>query len=510
MKKPSKLLLGLGLGIIVTAFVARLLLAEWVDSTIGLIIIGLFCAIASVFMDLDFWKEVASMKTTKNGLSLGAVVGMVFVLLIAVNYIGQARNVKWDLTADKLNSLSDQTLTILKNSPAEIEFRGFFRVGVNDLEDRMKDSFENLVKMYQAESPKVKLFVYDPFKRKDLTEKYKVMTTGEIVVSIGEKQTTVNDVSEQAFTNAIVKLTRNTKNLYSIIGHGERDLEDTGPRGTSQLKSYLVDEGYKISDLSLATSGGKLPDDAAAVIIVGPTQNYTEGELKVIRDFLTKGGKLLLALDPGSSSNAIKLSQDVGIEFYNQFVQDSYGRLLMKSANFALGLQYSGTHEVTSKIKKVQTIFNSASPLRRSPGAFTGITTDDLVMTEQSAYIVKQLTEGEDTDKPPKQQFTLAMAAKGKLNEAAPNEFAAVVVGDSDFLSNETIDVLGANRDLALNIMASLSNDAEMITIRPKFAQGTPMVLTSAQNGGLFGLICLIPMSMFAFSFIAWWRRRGA
>lgn len=510
MKKPSKLLLGISLGVIVTGFIVRLLLAEWAESTIGLLVVGMMGIIGSVLLDLDFWKEVAAMKTTKNGLSLGAVVSMVFVLLIAVNYISQARNVKWDLTAERLNSLSDQSITILKNSPSEIEFRGFFRVGVNDMEDRMKEAFENLVKMYQAESPKVKLFIYDPFKRKDLTEKYKVMTTGEIVISIGDKQTTVSDVSEQAFTNAIVKLTRNTKNLYSIVGHGERDLEDTGPRGMSQLKTYLVDEGYKISDLNLATGGGKLPDDAAAIVIVGPTQNYTESELKLIRDFLTKGGKLLLALDPGTTSSAVKLASEVGIEFQNQYVQDSYGRLLMKSANFALGLQYSGSHEVTSKIKKVQTIFNSASPLRRSPGAFVGITTDDLVMTEQSAYLVKHLTEGEDSDKPPKQQFTLAMASRGKLHESSMNEFGAVVVGDSDFLSNETIDVLGANRDLALNIMASLSNDSEMITIRPKFAQGTPMVLTSAQNGGLFGLICLIPMTMFAFSFIAWWRRRGA
>ncbi len=250
MKKQGRLLLGISVGVIVAGFLARLLLGEWVESAIGLIGVGFIGMIVSIFLDLEFWKEVAQMKTTKNGLSLGMVVTLVFVLLIAVNYISTARNVKWDLTADKLNSLSDQTVTVLKGLTVEVEFRGFFRPGVNDMEDQMKAAYENLVKMYQAESPKVKLFVYDPFKRKDLTEKYKVMTTGEIVVSIGDKQTTVNDVSEQAFTNAIVKLTRNSKNLYALIGHGERDLDDNGPRGISQLKTYLVDEGYRISELN--------------------------------------------------------------------------------------------------------------------------------------------------------------------------------------------------------------------------------------------------------------------
>jgi len=509
MNKIARILLGTGLVVLVLGLVARLFLGEWIPSTFGLLGIGAALIVASIVKDLGFYRDLLMMKTTKNGLSLGAVVLLVMVLLTAINFISHTRNVKWDLSADKINSLSDQTISILKNAKDEIEFRGFFRPGANDQEDAMKGAFETLVKMYQAESPKVKLFVFDPFKRKDLTEKYKIMTTGEIVLSIGSKQTTVTDISEQAFTNAIVKLTRNTKNVYALTGHGERDMDDSGAPGLSQFKKYLEDEGYKVQNLNLGATG-KIPEDTAVLAILGPKLPLTDSEMTLVEGYLSKGGKLFLALDPGTKSNAVKLSSTVGVEFQNQYVQDSYGRLLMKSAHFALGLQYSGTHEVTSKIKKVQTIFPLASAVRRSPGAYTGISTDSLVMTEQSASMVKTLSENEPDKHEAKQQFILAMASKGKLNDKAIQEFAAVVVGDSDFLSNETIDVLGANRDLALNIMASLSNDSEMITIRPKRKEGAPLLLTTYQNGGLVALIGVVPLAMFAFSFVAWWRRRGA
>ena len=507
MKKPSKLLLAAGIGLIVLGLGTRLLLAEWVESILGIIAVGLLSVFGSVFTDYRFYKEIASMKTTKNGLSLGAVVAMVFVLLSAVNYISHVRNITWDLTSEKLNSLSDQTVTVLNNVKSEIEFRGFFRPGIEG-EDRQKDLFEALVKMYQAQSPKVKLFTFDPFKRKDLADKFKVLTTGEISISIGDKQTTVSDVSEQAFTNAIVKLTRNSKSLYSLSGHGERDLEETGPRGLSQFKTYLVDEGYKIEALNLATSKGKIPEDAAVLIIAGPVRNFAGEELKMLHEFLSKGGKLFLALDPGTHSNATKISIDVGVEFYNQFIIDFLGRMLVKSAGVAVGRNHSATHEVTSKIRKMETFFNLASAVRRAPGAFAGITTEDLVATDQTAFLAKNL-DGELEDQP-KQNFTVAIASKGKISEAASRDFAAVVVGDSDFVTNESIDVYGANRDLALNIVASLSNDAEMITIRPKIAQGTPFVLTTAENGGFLGLVLVVPVLLFGFGLLTWWRRRGA
>jgi hypothetical protein len=507
MNKISKILLGFGVFVLVMGFIARLLLGESVASIYALYGIGAAGVAASIFADLRFYRDLMTMKTTKNGLSLGAVVLLVMILLTAVNYISHVQNVKWDLTSQKLNSLSDQTLNILKNVKDEIEFRGFFRPG-DERDDAMKAAYENLVRMYQAENPKVKLFIYDPFKRKDLAEKYKIMTTGEIVVSIGGKQTTVSDISEQVFTNAIVKLTRNTKSVYALTGHGERDLDDTSAAGANQFKKYLEDEGYRAATLDLAKTP-KVPGDASVVMVLGPRQRLAESELKTLRAYLDGGGKIFLCLDPGTRSNAVTLASDMGIEFQNQYIQDFYGKLLMKSANFALGLQYSGTHEVTSKIKKMQTIFPLASPLRRSPGAFTDIQTDDLVMTEQSAFAVKDIQEGA-TGSGTKQQYTLAMAAKGKRTAQATHEFAAVVVGDSDFLSNETIDVLGANRDLALNIMASLSNDSEMISIRPKTASGTPLILTQAENGGLVGLVGFVPLAMFLCAFVAWWRRRGA
>lgn len=508
MNKLGKTLFILGILVVLLGMLARLLLGEWITSVYALVGLGVAFLVVSIGINLPFYRDLLAMKTTRNGLSLGVVILLVATFLGAANYIGHARNKVWDLSSDKANSLSDQTISILKTLGEEVEFRGFFVPGANDQEDRMRAVFENLVKMYQAENSKVKLFIFDPFKRRDLTEKYKIITTGEVVISIGKKQTTVANISEQVFTNAIVKLTRNTKNIYTLVGHGEKDFEDSSPKGVIQFKKYLEDEGYLIQPLNLTTTG-KMPSDIAVLLITGPTQSISDGAMKLIRDYISNGGRVLLTLDPSTKSNAIQLAQALGIEFQNVYIQDLKGRFNWKSSHFALGAAYSGTHEITSRIKLTETIFPLAGPLRKAPGAFAGITVDTLVSTNESAFTVKQLSEGDEAEPPPLQQYILAMAAKGKVDGNAKGEFSAVVVGDSDFLTNELIDVAGANRDFALNILASLSNDSEMITIRPKTAQGNPMVLTSAQNGGLVALIGFVPIFMFVFSFVAWWRRRG-
>jgi ABC-type uncharacterized transport system involved in gliding motility auxiliary subunit len=87
-------------------------------------------------------------------------------------------------------------------------------------------------------------------------------------------------------------------------------------------------------------------------------------------------------------------------------------------------------------------------------------------------------------------------------------EGRVVAIGDSDFASNALLGFQG-NRDFFLNSVAWLSEDSDLISIRPKEKDDQRLFLTRNQHlgavllalGGIPGLFVVLGIS-------AWWRRR--
>ena len=51
-----------------------------------------------------------------------------------------------------------------------------------------------------------------------------------------------------------------------------------------------------------------MPDDATVVAIVGPTADSLDEEIEQLRQYLAKGGKLLLMIDPALGERAQPLA----------------------------------------------------------------------------------------------------------------------------------------------------------------------------------------------------------
>src|SRR5436190_5642114 len=83
---------------------------------------GLVCVL---LYTLGQWREIAKVFTRRQaryGTLAGVSVLVVLGILIAINYIGSRQNKRWDLTANKQFSLSDQTKNIVSKlgSPMQI------------------------------------------------------------------------------------------------------------------------------------------------------------------------------------------------------------------------------------------------------------------------------------------------------------------------------------------------------------------------------------------------------
>src|SRR5262249_20784064 len=86
-------------------------------------------------------------------------------------------------------------------------------------------------------------------------------------------------------------------------------------------------------------------------------------------------------------------------------------------------------------------------------------------------------------------------------------ETRVVVFGDSDFVANAGLGIQG-NRDLFMNTIGWLSQQENLISIRPKEADDRRITLTAAQQTNITWLsLLIIPGSVLGAGVYTWWRR---
>ncbi len=99
-------------------------------------------------------------------------------------------------------------------------------------------------------------------------------------------------------------------------------------------------------------------------------------------------------------------------------------------------------------------------------------------------------------------------ATPGAAADAPKPETRVVVYGDSDFAANSGLGIQG-NRDLFMNTIGWLSQQENLIAIRPKDADDRRVTMTAAQQTNVTWLSLLfIPAIIFGTGFYSWWRRR--
>jgi len=104
-----------------------------------------------------------------------------------------------------------------------------------------------------------------------------------------------------------------------------------------------------------------------------------------------------------------------------------------------------------------------------------------------------------------------APAAPPKPGEpdAPKPETRLAMIGDSDFAANGTLGVPG-NRDLFMNTVGWLSQQDNLISIRPKESDDRRITLTATQESNIFWLsLLIVPGCIFGAGIASWWRRRG-
>ena len=188
---------------------------------------GLACVL--IYMASQ-WREVAdsfSRRQTRLGTIAGTTVVVVLALLIGVNYLASRRNKRWDLTANKQFSLSDQTRQILQKLDAPIAVRVFDQPA-------QFDRFRDRLNEYRYVSKQVSVEYVDMDKQPVEATKNQVQAYGTVVFAYKDRTERVVSSDEQQLTNGLIKvISGKQRKVYFLQGHGEKDTSSSERTGYS-------------------------------------------------------------------------------------------------------------------------------------------------------------------------------------------------------------------------------------------------------------------------------------
>jgi ABC-type uncharacterized transport system involved in gliding motility auxiliary subunit len=485
---------------------------------------GLVCVLIYV---AGFWQDFAklfSRRQARYGALMVVNVLVVLGILILINVIGKSQNKRWDLTANKQFSLSDQSRNVLEKLDSPLEIKVF-------AQEPEFVRYQDRLREYEYASKKISTEYIDPDKKRALATQNQVTQYGTLVISYKGRTERVTSDNEQDITNGIIKVVSGQqRKVYFTQGHGEKDTGSSEREGYNTIAAALGRENYTVDKLVIAQQGA-VPDDAAVLIVAGPRTDFFPPEVDALKKYLDKGGKLLLELDPPERAdsppltNLAALAHDWGVQVGNNVVVDvsGMGRLIGTDASVPIAANYP-SHPITQRFNYI-TAFPLAREASPVSGGVNGHTAQTVVESSPRSWaetdIKTLLTSGQvslDESKGDKKgPIALASAVTASVTSSTPSkpgddapkpETRVVVVGDSDFAENGVLGVQG-NRDLFMNIVGWLSQQENLISIRPKEADDRRVTLTATQQNNIAWLSLLVlPAFVFASGVYTWWRRR--
>ncbi len=502
----GKFLGSIGVAMLVAGYLRYSIQSELLTMSKILLIAGAVFVVAAIVFGFSGIASFFSKRSSKLGTNTSVLALGVLVILVIANVIGYQHHKFFDLTTEKLYTLSDQTKKIvggLKNDVNVVRFA------------KTPDShFDEIMTEYRTLNSHIHFQNVDPQEKPEVAKDYGATHIGDVIVSMGAKKQTIPPnpeapVSESDITSALLKITQDkVKTVCFVTGHGEKGLADTQANGYSSVDTGLKKEGYTTKSINLV-SQNEVPSDCDVLVIAGPTQAFFPQEVAMVSKYLDGGGKALIEIDPQTDPKLDDILQAWNVNQGSNVVVDAsgVGRMFGTGPAVPLVVDY-GDSPITKNLKGGMTFFPLARTESVADKSKADIQDVELLKTSQQSFTIPNLQQKEvkfdpktDTAGP----LTLGVAGDKKQGE---KDARLVVIGDSDFAANQWSG-LQHNGDLFFNTIDWLAQDENLISIRPKEATDRHLTLTESQSAGLRWVDLIFVPGLVIFSGIyIWWKRR--
>ena len=451
-----------------------------------------------------------------------------------------------DTTATRVFSLSKQTEKILSNLETPIRANAFF-VPNDPEQEKLKTNAEDLLSEFAKNSNKFSYRFTDPQLNKTLALKYGVMQYPAIIfedLSTGKLQPVYekgfNPFSEQDFITAmLISMGDKQKVIYYSTGHKEKSLSrdtttnEISDPGIDYLVEGLKRDNYLVKSINFDQIE-KMPEDTAALIIIGPTSALPNNHSQILGDYIATGGRVALLLDPNPHISWNDLINNWGVIVSQQPVADPLSSLagsnfltplIQKSNNQFVPekslLEFTGNDK--SETKRIQSITDQINAVffPGSGAILETISAADrpphvkniqIAVSTGISWLESDIEEPKfDNDTDIRGPFSLItiIESQGPVNSNIPvfDLSKIMIFADSDFVTNKWF-YSNQNSDMILNSLAWLAEDYEVISIRPKVVPFRSLVVNRREREFLKWSSGLPFILMITTSVVVWWRRR--
>ncbi len=430
--------------------------------------------------------------------NLGFIVLWLAVMGLAL-YATHRFRYEADWTANGRNSLANPSMAVVKRLKGPVLIRAFAPPGTLRREIRL------LVARYQRVNPAIHLQFVDPDKHPQTVRRDNISYDGELRIRYKGRQATVVTPGQTAITNTLFGLERTgLRDMVFLTGNGERSPLDTAPFGLSAWATELRDRGFRVRMLNMGE--GALPKPGTAVVVIAdPRSRFLPGETQLLTAYVQGGGNLVWLAEPNHAEGLKPLARLLGLRIRPGFLVDPASSLLTgKLPNFVTVDHYPAVDPVRGM--HLITLFPTAAALALRPqGSFRGT---PILRTDGSAW--RQTTRLGNVITPPR-GATLAPRILGATFVGTQGTPAnrAVVIGDSDFVSNGFLGD-GGNLALAMNIANWVANDEAFINIPNRASADLTLRLSQDQLSVMaFGFMVVLPLIFVGNGVLVWWRRRN-
>lgn len=470
--------------------------------------------------------SMSSKKISTGVFSVGFIcIG--FAVAVAVNLLVRelpATVTSIDATSTQIYSLTDDTKEYLKNLDEDIT------IYVLADEDSADTTLAETLTRYADLSSHITVVYKNPATSPSFYQQYTDTTpTSNSMIVVSDERSRVisyNDIYEYSYdyysysssiegydaegqlTSAIQYVTMDASELpviYQIEGHGEASL-------SGSFTEAIEKANITLSSLTFLTEDA-VPEDAKAIIINGPTSDFSEDDAAKVIAYLQSGGNVIINCDFQAQglTNFESILTAYGMSRVTGVVMENNPSYYYSGTPYYLLPEVEST-EYTSSVSG-NYIFTPYSEAVSYGEDTDEITYTVLLSTSESAVSktdVANASTSELEDGDLQGPFALAVAMECVEDENTMSRM--IVTGSVEMFTDSANQIVsGNNSSMFTDMIAAVTDDSSLATSVIPVKEYTLSTITVSAAAGLllgFGFMIIIPVVLLIFGIVIWAMRR--
>jgi ABC-2 type transport system permease protein len=295
---------------------------------------------------------------------------------------------------------------------------------------------------------------------------------------------------EAEISAALARLINKSPVVGFMSGNEERSLNN-GKDGSylfaMKEKTYrasLINQGFDVIDIP---ADAAIPDSLDVLVLADPGTALSETTLSGIKQYITKGGNMLIAADTGKQAIVNPLFSDLGIKLTSRVLTE-------KTENYAPELIFSNVSDKADGLDK------NFAEIRKDSLKVSMLGVSPLTYQDGGSFSIQPFLTYRDT-------INLALSLTRTVNN---KQQRILVTGDADVLSNGELGRFRVgNGDLCLGMFRWLSNSQFPIDVSRPETPDNKLIISRSQIAALKNvLLFVIPILLLIWGAFILIRRR--